>query len=132
MTSSSSPDRLERCEQNTQWLGIIIMAIGLATTSFGGHIHHAQVDPAPHKSSMPPYMPSPPQHHPEVPTPRDALPRHSPHAARLQVKEQLTSGDEEMVHIMFGVGVTAVGCVGYAASYVLGEYVLQKSPTLPP
>lgn len=76
--------------QSMQWLGIIIMAIGLATTSIGGHLHHSNV------------------------------------------KEQLAVDDDEMVHIMYGVVVTAVGCIGYASSYVLGEYVLSKSPTLPP
>jgi hypothetical protein len=76
--------------QSMQWLGIIIMAIGLATTSIGGHLHHSNV------------------------------------------KEQLDVNDDEMVHIMYGVVVTAVGCIGYASSYVLGEYVLSKSPTLPP
>ena len=38
----------------------------------------------------------------------------------------------EELKLLFGISVTLLGCVGYAGSYVLNEYILLIAPTLPP
>ena len=43
----------------------------------------------------------------------------------------ITAGSEEL-QILAGIGVTLLGCVGYAGSYVLNEYILLTAPMLPP
>ncbi len=39
---------------------------------------------------------------------------------------------EEELKVLIGIGVTLAGCVGYAGSYVLNEYILLVAPSLAP